>query len=335
MKTDTSAVNIDRDVGDFHYKVDYGYDAGVGLDERVVNYISDVKQDPDWVREFRLKALQTFESKPLPTHWASKDLEAIDFNKIRYYLAQGQRATRSWDEVPEDVKRTFERLGIPEQERKFLAGVEAQFDSEAVYSNIKKAVGEQGVIFVGSTEGLKEHPEIFRRWFGKVIPTGDNKFSALNSAVFSGGSFIYVPPGVKVKHPLQAYFRINAENFRSIRAHAHHLRRRLRADLHGRLHRPEVQHRHLAQRGRRAHRAQRREAPIHHGAKLVAERFQSCDQTRARPRGIRDQMDRLQYRFATDHEISRCGLERTQGPGAKCCRSRWLITASIRIRARK
>ena len=213
MKTDTSAVNIDRDIGDFHYKVDYGYDAGVGLDERVVNYISDVKQDPDWVREFRLKALQTFESKPLPTHWASKDLEAIDFNKIRYYLAQGQRATRSWDEVPEDVKRTFERLGIPEQERKFLAGVEAQFDSEAVYSNIKKAVGEQGVIFVGSTEGLKEHPEIFRRWFGKVIPTGDNKFSALNSAVFSGGSFIYVPPGVKVKHPLQAYFRINAENF--------------------------------------------------------------------------------------------------------------------------
>src|SRR5437762_2597697 len=111
MKTDTSAVNIDRDVGDFHYKVEYGYDAGVGLDERVVNYISDVKQDPDWVREFRLKALQTFESKPLPTHWASKDLEAIDFNKIRYYLAQGQRSTRSWDEVPEDVKRTFERLG--------------------------------------------------------------------------------------------------------------------------------------------------------------------------------------------------------------------------------
>jgi len=111
------------------------------------------------------------------------------------------------------VKRTFERLGIPEQERKFLAGVEAQFDSEAAYSNIKKAVGDQGVIFVGSTEGLQKHPEIFRKWFGKVIPTGDNKFSALNSAVFSGGSFIYIPPGVKVKHPLQAYFRINAQNF--------------------------------------------------------------------------------------------------------------------------
>jgi Fe-S cluster assembly protein SufB len=115
--------------------------------------------------------------------------------------------------VPEDMKRTFERLGIPEQERKFLAGVEAQFDSEAVYSNIKKALGDEGVVFVGSTEGLKEHPDLFKKWFGKVIPTGDNKFSALNSAVFSGGSFIYVPPGVKVKHPLQAYFRINAENF--------------------------------------------------------------------------------------------------------------------------
>jgi Fe-S cluster assembly protein SufB len=149
----------------------------------------------------------------MPTNWASEDLNNIIFEKIRYYLANAQRPTRSWEDVPEDVKRTFERLGIPEQERKFLAGVEAQFDSEAVYSNMKKALGDQGVIFVGSTEGLKEHPEIFRKWFGKVIPTGDNKFSALNSAVFSGGSFIYVPPGVKLKHPLQAYFRINAENF--------------------------------------------------------------------------------------------------------------------------
>src|SRR5690349_2285908 len=213
MKTDTSAVNIDRDIGDFHYKVDYGFDAGVGLNQGVVNYISDVKGEPEWIRDFRLRALETFLSKPLPTHWASKDLETINFDKIRYYLANSQRPTRSWDEVPEDVKRTFERLGIPEQERKFLAGVEAQFDSEAVYSNIKKAVGEQGVIFTGSTEGLREHPEIFRKWFGKVIPTGDNKFSALNSAVFSGGSFIYIPKGVKLKQPLQAYFRINSENF--------------------------------------------------------------------------------------------------------------------------
>src|SRR5476649_2776294 len=213
MKTETSAVNIDRNIGDFSYDVVHAYDAGTGLSEKTIHYISDVKQDNDWVREFWLKALKTFLEKPMPTHWASKDLEAIDFDKIRYYLSGGTQAKRTWEEVPEDVKRTFERLGIPEQERRFLAGVEAQFDSEAVYSNIKKAVGEQGVIFVGSAEGLKNHPEIFRKWFGKVIPIGDNKFSALNSAVFSGGSFIYVPPGVKVKHPLQAYFRINAENF--------------------------------------------------------------------------------------------------------------------------
>ena len=209
-KTD---ITLDRSVGDFSYPEHHAFDAGYGLTRDTVNYISDVKSEPDWIREFRLKALDVFESKPLPTHWATKDLEALDFDKIRYYLAHGQRPTRSWDDVPEDMKQTFERLGIPEQERKFLAGVEAQFDSEAVYSNIQKAIGEQGVIFTGSTEALIKHPEIFRKWFGKVIPTGDNKFSALNSAVFSGGSFIYVPPGVKVKHPLQAYFRINAENF--------------------------------------------------------------------------------------------------------------------------
>jgi len=213
MKTETSAVDINRSIGDFAYPEVHVRDAGTGLSERTIHYISDVKEDPDWVREFRLRSLKTFLEKPLPTHWASKDLEAIDFDRIRYYLSPGTTTKRSWDEVPEDIKRTFERLGIPEQERKFLAGVEAQFDSEAVYSNIKKAVGEQGVIFVGSTEGLKHYPEIFRKWFGKVIPIADNKFSALNSAVFSGGSFIYVPPGVKVKHPLQAYFRINAENF--------------------------------------------------------------------------------------------------------------------------
>ncbi|HEX8372109.1 MAG TPA: Fe-S cluster assembly protein SufB [Chthoniobacterales bacterium] len=209
----TSALDIDREVGNFTYDVKPYRDAGTGLSADTVHFISDVKNDPDWVREFRLKALQTFFDKPMPTSWATKDLDAIDFSKIRYYLSAQEKTTRSWDDVPDDIKKTFERLGVPEQERKFLAGVEAQFDSEAVYSNVQKAVSDQGVIFTGSTEGLKEHPEIFRKWFGKVIPTGDNKFSALNSAVFSGGSFIYVPPGVKVKHPLQAYFRINSENF--------------------------------------------------------------------------------------------------------------------------
>jgi len=206
-------IDIDRTAGNFSYDVKHEFDAGVGLTHDTIDYISNVKDEPDWIREFRHKALDVFFSKPTPTHWASKDLEAIVFQNIRYYLSSGQKPTRSWDDVPDDMKKTFERLGIPEQERKFLAGVEAQFDSEAVYSNMKKALGDEGVIFVGSTEGLKEHPEIFKKWFGKVIPTGDNKYSALNSAVFSGGSFIYIPPGVKVKHPLQAYFRINAENF--------------------------------------------------------------------------------------------------------------------------
>lgn len=206
-------INIDRSVGDFSYDVTYDYDAGTGLNEQTIDYISDVKGDPDWIREFRKEGLRKFWDKPMPTHWASPDLENIVFENIRYYLSKGQTPKRSWDEVPDEVKKTFERLGIPEQERKFLAGVEAQFDSEAAYSNVQAAVADQGVIFMGSTEALKTHPEIFRPWFGKVIPTGDNKFSALNSAVFSGGSFIYIPPGVKVKHPLQAYFRINAENF--------------------------------------------------------------------------------------------------------------------------
>ena len=200
-------------VGDFRFPERNKFDSGFGLTKDTVDYICDVKGDPDWVREFRHRALGVFEKKPMPTNWATKDLDNIDFDKIRYYLADGERPKRSWDDVPDDVKNTFERLGIPEQERKFLAGVEAQYDSEAAYSNVQAAVEEQGVIFKTSAEALKDHPEIFRKWFGKVIPTGDNKFSALNSAVFSGGSFIYVPPGVKVKHPLQAYFRINSENF--------------------------------------------------------------------------------------------------------------------------
>ena len=208
-----AAIDIDQSKGDFSYPESHKYDAGRGLSPATIDYICDVKEDPDWVRKFRHRALKTFLGKPMPTHWATKDLENIDFDIIRYYLSDGAKPTRSWDEVPDDIKETFERLGIPEQERAFLAGVEAQYDSEAAYSNVKEEIEKDGVIFVNSTEGLKEYEEIFRPWFGKVIPTGDNKFSALNSAVFSGGSFIYVPKGVKVRHPLQAYFRINSENF--------------------------------------------------------------------------------------------------------------------------
>lgn len=206
-------LNLDRSIGDFSFAEDYAYDAGVGLTREVVEYISKVKGEDDWIRDFRLNALKTFESMEMPTHWASKKLDELDFSKIRYYLAKAEKKKKSWDEVPDDVKRTFEKLGVPEQERSFLAGVEAQFDSESAYSNMKEHLEKDGVIFVDSTEGLKKYPEIFRKYFGKIIPTGDNKFSALNSAVFSGGSFIYVPKGVHVKQPLQAYFRINAESF--------------------------------------------------------------------------------------------------------------------------
>ncbi|MEM8550386.1 MAG: Fe-S cluster assembly protein SufB, partial [Verrucomicrobiota bacterium] len=213
MSTPTPDIDIDRSKGDFSFAEDYAYDAGTGLREDTIDYISDAKGEDQWVRDFRKKALKIFESKPMPTNWATKDLENIIFDDVRYYLAKGQKASRTWEEVPDDVKETFERLGIPESERKFLAGVEAQFDSEAVYSRMKEDLEKQGVIFVGPHEGLHEHPELFKKWFGKVIPSGDNKFSALNSACFSGGSFIYVPKGVKVSQPLQAYFRINAENF--------------------------------------------------------------------------------------------------------------------------
>ncbi|MGB0371078.1 MAG: Fe-S cluster assembly protein SufB [Opitutales bacterium] len=214
MMSEAETLNtIDRDKGNFHYKEDYAYDAGVGLTEETIEYISKVKKEADWVRQFRLKALEVFKRKPNPTHWATKDLENINYDTIRYYLSKGQQPSRTWDEVPDDVKETFERLGIPESERKFLAGVEAQFDSEAAYSRMKDDLEKEGVIFMGSTEALEKHPEIFKPYFGKVIPTGDNKYSALNSAVFSGGSFIYIPKGVKVKQPLQAYFRINAESF--------------------------------------------------------------------------------------------------------------------------
>lgn len=212
-KKEEGLFDFDRAKGNFSFPERHKFNAGEGLTEQTIDYICDVKKEPDWIRAFRKNALAVFEKKPMPTHWATKELEKLDFSKIRYYLSDGERPKRSWEDVPDDVKRTFDRLGVPEQERKFLAGVEAQYDSESAYSNMKDELKKQGVIFVNSSEGLMKHEEIFRPWFGKVIPTGDNKFSALNSAVFSGGSFIYIPKGVKLQHPLQAYFRINSENF--------------------------------------------------------------------------------------------------------------------------
>ncbi|WP_431922671.1 Fe-S cluster assembly protein SufB [Nonomuraea jabiensis] len=182
-----------------------------GLSEEVVRNISALKNEPEWMLDLRLKGLRLFDRKPLPT-WGS-DLTGIDFDNIKYFVRSTEKQAASWDELPADIKNTYDKLGIPEAEKqRLIAGVAAQYESEVVYHKIREDLEEKGVIFLDTDTGLKEHPEIFQEYFGSVIPVGDNKFAALNSAVWSGGSFIYVPPNVEVEIPLQAYFRINTEN---------------------------------------------------------------------------------------------------------------------------
>ena len=181
-----------------------------GLTKEVVEQISNYKQEPQWMLDFRLKALEQFYKMPMP-QWGG-DLSELNFDDITYYVKPSERSERSWDEVPEEIKNTFDRLGIPEAEQKYLAGVSAQYESEVVYHNMEKDLEDLGVIFKDTDSALKENEDLFREYFGKVIPPSDNKFSALNSAVWSGGSFIYVPKDTKVETPLQAYFRINSEN---------------------------------------------------------------------------------------------------------------------------
>ena len=188
----------------------YAFKSRRGLDREIVEEISYMKGEPQWMRDFRLRALRTFERRPMPT-WGA-DLGGMDFQNIYYYIKPMEKQGRTWDEVPEDIKNTFDRLGIPEAERKFLAGVGAQYESEVVYHSLREDLEKQGVIFLDMDGGLREHPDIVKEYFGTVIPPNDNKLAALNSAVWSGGSFVYVPAGVRVDIPLQAYFRINAEN---------------------------------------------------------------------------------------------------------------------------
>ncbi|MEN0109603.1 MAG: Fe-S cluster assembly protein SufB [Planctomycetota bacterium] len=185
------------------------FKARKGLNREVVAQISEMKGEPGWMRDFRLKSLEIFESKPMPK-WGGEI--NIDFDDVYYYLKPTDGQGKTWDDVPEEIKETFDRLGIPEAERKFLAGVKAQFESEVVYGSLQEDLAKQGVIFTDTDTAVKEHPELLREHFGKIIPPDDNKFAALNSAVWSGGSFIYVPPGVHIDFPLQAYFRINAES---------------------------------------------------------------------------------------------------------------------------
>src|ERR1700743_637796 len=188
----------------------YAYKAPKGLSREVGEKISDFKEEPQWMRDFRLKALENFENRPTPT-WGG-DLEQIDFDDIHYFVRASEQNSRDWSEVPEDIKYTFDRLGIPESERKFLSGVGAQYESEVVYHQVNEKLEAQGVIFTDMDTALREHEDLLREYWATVIPPNDNKLAALNSAVWSGGSFVYVPAGGKVEMPLQAYFRINTEN---------------------------------------------------------------------------------------------------------------------------
>ncbi len=194
----------------FHDDIKPVYTTGDGLSEEVVRNISKAKNEPEWMLEFRLKALKIFNKMPMPSY--GPDLSELDFDKINYFIRSAKKPARSWDEVPQEIKDTFERLGVPEAERAHLAGSSAQYESEVVYHNMKEEFQKLGIIFMDTDSALKEYPELFKEYFGKLVPAADNKLAALNSACWSGGSFIYVPKGVRTEIPIQSYFRINAAN---------------------------------------------------------------------------------------------------------------------------
>ena len=210
----SSNAKVLEDIGEYKYGFSdpdtYVFRSRKGLDRDIVQKISYMKGEPQWMLDFRLKALDHFAIRPMPT-WGP-DLSKLDLDNIYYYVKPAEAESKSWEDVPDTIKNTFDKLGIPEAERKFLAGVGAQYESEMVYHNIQEHLSKQGVIFLSIEDGLRKYPDLFRQYFGTVIPIEDNKFAALNSAVWSGGSFIYVPKGVKVDLPLQAYFRLNMAN---------------------------------------------------------------------------------------------------------------------------
>src|SRR6187551_1149441 len=211
----TSETQVVRELGNeyaygFHDPEEYFFKSGRGLSPEVVAMISEHKNEPDWMRQRRLKALEYYRARPLP-EWGGK-LDEIDFENMYYYIRPTEKQANSWEDLPPDIKDTWDKLGIPEAEKKYLAGVGAQYESEVVYHKLKEDLEAQGVLFLDMDSGLREHEELVKPYFGHIIPQNDNKFAALNSATWSGGSFIYVPPGVEVDMPLQAYFRINAEN---------------------------------------------------------------------------------------------------------------------------
>ncbi|MDA1162102.1 MAG: Fe-S cluster assembly protein SufB [Planctomycetota bacterium] len=214
MSTETPS-KAEPTIGDYQYGFhdstdNYTFKSRKGLDHEIVRQISAMKNEPQWMLDFRLKSLDIFFARPMP-QWGG-DLDQIDFQNIYYYMKASDRQEKSWDDVPEEIRKTYDRLGIPEAEKQYLAGVKAQYESEVVYGSLQEDLARQGVLFTDTDSALRDHPDLFREYFGTIIPSADNKFAALNSAVWSGGSFIYVPPGVHIEFPLQAYFRINSEN---------------------------------------------------------------------------------------------------------------------------
>lgn len=215
MATQTGLSELNTDYLEkygFSYPEESSAKTPKGLSHETVAFISSIKKEDEWMRQIRHSALDTFYSKPMPKWGNQQILQNINFDEIHYYIRASDKQETSWDDVPVNIKKTFDRLGIPEAEKKFLAGVSAQYDSEVVYHSVKESLTKQGVIFLDMDSGLREHPDIVKKYFGTVIPPTDNKFAALNTAVWSGGSFIYVPPNTEVTVPLQAYFRINAKN---------------------------------------------------------------------------------------------------------------------------
>lgn len=215
MATDAEIEKEDPSIGEYQYGFhdptdEYVFQSRKGLDVEMVTQISQMKKEPQWMLDFRLKSLEIFFEKPNPT-WGGNTAQ-IDFQDIYYYVKASAQQERDWDDVPEDIRKTYDKLGIPEAEKKFLSGVKAQYESEVVYGSLQEDLAEKGVLFTDTDSALRDHPELFREYFGTIIPPSDNKFAALNSAVWSGGSFIYVPPGVHIEFPLQAYFRINTQN---------------------------------------------------------------------------------------------------------------------------
>ena len=207
----TTELDLDRYQLGWSDEEDYIFKPKKGLNEEIVREMSAMKKEPEWMLTFRLRALARFYKKPMVPWFASK-MPDLNFDDIYYYIKPIDKQVSNWDQLPDSVKSTWDKLGIPEAERKYLAGVTAQYESEVVYHRNREDLESLGVLFSDMDTAVREYPDIVREWFGKIIPPNDNKFAALNSAVWSGGSFIYVPPGVKVDMPLQAYFRINAEN---------------------------------------------------------------------------------------------------------------------------